>query len=139
MKKIFIFVIIFISIYLISCGRRKNAEEFQEPLTMEELTAITTAEDSNEFGPQIEQTEPQNEANSVASVLESLPPPGPYKPTAFQIQRALNNAGYYVGKVDGKIGPVTKKAIEEFQKARGLKVDGIIGPKTWEELGKYLD
>ena len=54
------------------------------------------------------------------------------------IQRALKNAGFYTGAIDGKIGPKTKKAIEEFQKTKGLKVDGKVGPKTWEELEKYL-
>lgn len=54
------------------------------------------------------------------------------------IQVALKNAGLYTGAIDGKIGPKTKKAIEEFQKARGLKVDGKVGPKTWAELEKYL-
>ena len=31
---------------------------------------------------------------------------------------------------DGKFGPGTKKAVEEFQKANGLPVDGIAGPAT---------
>jgi peptidoglycan hydrolase-like protein with peptidoglycan-binding domain len=33
---------------------------------------------------------------------------------------------------------MTRKAIEEFQKATGLVVDGKIGPKTWALLGVYL-
>ncbi|MCX5716492.1 MAG: peptidoglycan-binding domain-containing protein, partial [Candidatus Omnitrophica bacterium] len=44
-----------------------------------------------------------------------------------QIQTALKNAGLYIGQIDGKIGPLTKKAIEEFQKSNGLKVDGKVG------------
>jgi peptidoglycan hydrolase-like protein with peptidoglycan-binding domain len=54
------------------------------------------------------------------------------------IQKALKNAGFYTGSVDGKIGPKTKKAVEEFQKSKGLKADGKVGPKTWIELEKYL-
>ena len=54
------------------------------------------------------------------------------------VQAALKNAGFYAGSVDGKMGPKTKKAIEEFQKAKGLKADGKVGPKTWAELEKYL-
>ncbi|MDO8525938.1 MAG: peptidoglycan-binding domain-containing protein [Candidatus Omnitrophota bacterium] len=54
------------------------------------------------------------------------------------IQRALKNAGFYAGSVDGKIGPRTKKAIEEFQRSKGLKADGKVGPMTWAELEKYL-
>ena len=55
-----------------------------------------------------------------------------------EIQTALKNAGFYAGAIDGKIGPKTKNAIEEFQKAKGLKADGKVGPKTWAELEKYL-
>ncbi|UCD15068.1 MAG: peptidoglycan-binding protein [Candidatus Omnitrophota bacterium] len=55
-----------------------------------------------------------------------------------QIQRALKNAGFDPGPVDGRKGAKTNKAIKSFQKARSLKADGVIGPKTWEELRKYL-
>ncbi|MFA6320527.1 MAG: peptidoglycan-binding domain-containing protein [Candidatus Omnitrophota bacterium] len=54
------------------------------------------------------------------------------------IQKALKNAGFYTGSIDGKLGPKTQKAVEEFQKSVGLKVDGKVGPKTWAELEKYL-
>ncbi len=55
-----------------------------------------------------------------------------------QIQRALKNAGCYDGSIDGNIGPKTKAAIIKFQRAKGLKTDGIIGKKTSAELNKYL-
>lgn len=55
-----------------------------------------------------------------------------------QIQAALKAAGFYQGNVDGKIGPASKKAIEAFQTANGLKADGKVGPKTWAALEKYL-
>lgn len=56
----------------------------------------------------------------------------------MQIQTALKNANLYFGEVDGKMGPLTRKAVEEFQKMKGLKVDGKVGPATWGELQKYL-
>ena len=55
-----------------------------------------------------------------------------------QIQMALKKAGFYKGEIDGKIGHQTRVAIQSFQKAKGLDPDGIVGPKTWEELSKYL-
>jgi peptidoglycan hydrolase-like protein with peptidoglycan-binding domain len=55
-----------------------------------------------------------------------------------QIQAALKNAGLYSGEIDGKMGPQTKKAIKTFQKFKGIKVDGLVDIKTWEELRKYL-
>jgi len=58
--------------------------------------------------------------------------------TIKQVQRALKNAGFYKGSVDGKMGPSTRKAIREFQKANGLKADGRVGKETWSELSKHL-
>ncbi len=55
-----------------------------------------------------------------------------------QIQRALKKAGFYKGEIDGKIGSKTKEAIMKFQKAHGLKADGIAGKRTSAELNKYL-
>ena len=54
------------------------------------------------------------------------------------VQKALKNAGFYKGSVDGKIGQQTKKAIENFQRQHNLTADGVIGRRTWEELKVYL-
>jgi murein L,D-transpeptidase YcbB/YkuD len=54
------------------------------------------------------------------------------------IQKALKNAGFYSGEIDGKIGKMTRKAVREFQASEGLKVDGIVGKKTWARLQSYL-
>lgn len=56
-----------------------------------------------------------------------------------QVQLALKKAGFYKGDIDGKKGPRTKEAIRAFQKARGLKVDGVVGKATWQALSRYLD
>ncbi|MBM3246648.1 MAG: peptidoglycan-binding protein, partial [Candidatus Omnitrophica bacterium] len=109
--------------------------EMQEPLSMEALSTLNTeAKVSGEA-----KAPAMQPAAQAAATLEPLPPAGPYKPTAMEIQTALKNANYYTGAIDGKIGPMTKKAIEEFQKANGLKADGKIGPKTWAVLGTYLN
>ena len=55
-----------------------------------------------------------------------------------QIQTALKAAGLYNGSIDGKIGPATKRAIEQFQTQNNLKADGKVGPQTWAALEKYL-
>jgi peptidoglycan hydrolase-like protein with peptidoglycan-binding domain len=36
--------------------------------------------------------------------------------------------------VDGVFGPVTYRAVVEFQESYDLTADGIIGPKTWQAL-----
>ena len=59
--------------------------------------------------------------------------------SARELQRALKAAGVYSGKVDGKVGALTKAAVVEFQKAHSLKADGIVGQKTWNELKVYLN
>ncbi|HAZ09683.1 MAG: hypothetical protein A2047_03370 [Omnitrophica bacterium GWA2_41_15] len=60
------------------------------------------------------------------------------KPSVQDIQQALKNADLYEGKIDGILGPNTRKAIEAFQSQNGLKVDAKAGPKTWQKLKEYL-
>ncbi|MDP2653548.1 MAG: peptidoglycan-binding domain-containing protein [Candidatus Omnitrophota bacterium] len=60
------------------------------------------------------------------------------KPGAQDIQQSLKNAGFYDGSVDGVIGPLTRRAIREFQEQNSLTADGKVGPKTWEKLAPYL-
>ena len=54
-----------------------------------------------------------------------------------EIQACLKNAGFYDGAADGLKGRKTRKAIKAFQKANGLRADGVVGKKTWEALEKY--
>ena len=61
------------------------------------------------------------------------------KPTAQDIQQALKNGNFYQGKVDGVLGPKTKKAVENFQEQNNLKVDGKAGPQTWQKLKTYYN
>ncbi len=61
------------------------------------------------------------------------------KPTPYDVQQALKNAGLYQGPVDGKPGPRTKSAIREFQRTQGLHADGVVGKRTWEKLSPYLE
>lgn len=51
------------------------------------------------------------------------------------LQEALHSAGFDCGKIDGIFGDKTKAAVIAFQKARGLKVDGIVGKQTVTKLG----
>ena len=50
------------------------------------------------------------------------------------VQAALLELGYNVGKVDGKLGSKTKAAIKAFQKTKHLSVDGKVSPKLLEQL-----
>lgn len=150
MKK-FIFIILALGLvaYLVGCGKKQQPiSETQEPISIEELgrlntSAQTTPEVATKTAPEVTVTPssavPPAETKGQGVELEQLPPSGPYKPATRQIQTALKNAGYYMGIIDGKKGPQTKKAIEDFQKANGLEADGKVGLKTWAVLGKYLN
>ncbi len=145
MKKMgFIILALAIGVCLWGCSKKESSEELtQEPMSMESLSTMSTTETkaaAPEMKPEVKVMPVQPAAATQAEpALEPLPPSGPYKPTASEIQTALTNAGYYSGKVDGKIGPKTKKAVEEFQKANGLQADGKVGPKTWAALSKHLN
>ena len=52
----------------------------------------------------------------------------------FAIQNGLIAKGYEIGEVDGVLGSKTRAAIREFQKSKGLKVDGFPTPKILELL-----
>lgn len=50
------------------------------------------------------------------------------------VQTRLKELGYYTGKVDGKFGASSVKALEAFQQNNGLKVDGAAGSDTYAVL-----
>lgn len=51
-----------------------------------------------------------------------------------ELQKKLNQLGYSVGTADGKFGTKTQTAVKNFQKEHGLKVDGLAGTSTINEL-----
>jgi hypothetical protein len=56
-------------------------------------------------------------------------------PDVEQLQQKLKELGHYTGAVDGRFGALTKNAVMNYQRAQGLVVDGIAGPKTLGALG----
>lgn len=56
-------------------------------------------------------------------------------PDVKAVQERLVDLGYYKGRVDGVFDPATANAVVAFQKSRGLKADGVVGPDTWSALG----
>ena len=52
-----------------------------------------------------------------------------------QVQSRLNKLGYWCGTADGIFVVNTRSAVRRFQSAKGLSVDGIVGPKTYSALG----
>jgi peptidoglycan hydrolase-like protein with peptidoglycan-binding domain len=56
-------------------------------------------------------------------------------PTVRWAQYLLVRRTLSDNQIDGIFGPVTKTAVEQFQRDSRLTVDGIVGPATWAALG----
>lgn len=74
--------------------------------------------------------------------------PGPICPTirkgssgefVIVLQEILVDLAYDIGPsgVDGKFGAKTEAAVKLFQAKHGLTADGIVGPRTWQQLLIY--
>ncbi|MBM7112131.1 peptidoglycan-binding domain-containing protein [Archangium primigenium] len=60
--------------------------------------------------------------------------PGMSGPAVRSLQDKLRTAGFNPGTSDGKYGPRTESAVRDFQRSRGLQVDGIAGRRTMAAL-----
>lgn len=117
-------------VFIFGCN---NAQKPQDTLTLQNedasLTTIVSVDDKAAL-------------NAAQKTLDAAIPAAnlvvPESPSEKDIQVALKGAGLYDGEIDGKIGPKTKKAIEDFQANNGLTADGKVGPKTWEKLKAYF-
>jgi hypothetical protein len=66
------------------------------------------------------------------SLQLTLPPVA----TTIGLQARLKNLGYFVGPLDGKIGPITQNAIAGFQRDNGLPVSGMPDDRTRQQVVK---
>jgi len=143
MKKVVLLVMLIVFAVCFAGCAKKDTEtsDSLEAVSMETLTATVNTTQTLRRAQSSVLPPGQPAQRGVAQAIKEppLPPQGPYKPTAREIQAALKNAGYYRGNVDGKVGPLTKKAIQEFQESNGLQADGKVGAKTWALLGKYAN
>ncbi len=53
----------------------------------------------------------------------------------LRVQKKLKELGYDPGQTDGIYGKKTERAVKRFQKASGLKADGVVGKLTYTALG----
>ncbi|NJO19471.1 MAG: peptidoglycan-binding protein [Spirulinaceae cyanobacterium RM2_2_10] len=85
--------------------------------------------------------------NTWAALFSNTPPPStvplapgvlrPDSPPAAieRVQRALLRQGYAIANLGfGRFGPNTTEAVKQFQRDRGLRPDGIVGPRTQAAL-----
>lgn len=52
------------------------------------------------------------------------------------VQKHLADGGFYAGEIDGIFGPITAKALKEFQLSVNLTVNGIVDKETFTYLGR---
>jgi N-acetyl-anhydromuramyl-L-alanine amidase AmpD len=82
---------------------------------------------------------------ALARPVEGAPLLKPAPPTlrrgalgwqVIRLQRLLRQQGMLPepAPIDGDFGPLTETAVKAFQELRGLEVDGIVGPLTWQAL-----
>ncbi len=54
------------------------------------------------------------------------------------LQKDLTTLGFYYGDITGHFGTMTEKAVEKFQKSRGMTQDGVVGEKTLAAIASAL-
>ena len=80
-------------------------------------------------------------AKFVEACKDTVVRKGDRGPVVEFLQTQLDKDGYRLSNgrkpgagIDGHFGKVTNKAVKQFQKDEGLKVDGVVGPNTWNTL-----
>jgi len=82
------------------------------------------------------------QGTAIATGVSAEPAPAqvPVEPSPERIervralQRQLGQLGLEPGPADGHYGPITTAAVERFQRAEALPVDGVVGPLTADRL-----
>ena len=91
---------------------------------------------------QLSKTIQERKKREITPKVVSKPTPKPTKTgreEVKKIQKALKRAGYDPGPIDGKIGPLTRNALQEFQKENGLPVTGKADASTMKLLQEYME
>lgn len=70
----------------------------------------------------------------MSSALKLYMHRGDHSAKVADVQTRLRLQGIAVHDDGGEFGASTEHAVREFQQRRGVLVDGIVGPHTWEEL-----
>jgi peptidoglycan hydrolase-like protein with peptidoglycan-binding domain len=140
---VLVLVVVFGLTTFIGCNKKKKDDAADlNGVSTENVVSVT---DSSTQNTDMTNSVPVVVENAAATTdvpepaMAAAPADVTGKPTNEQIQQALKGAGLYDGKVDGKIGPKTKKAIEAFQSQNGLTPDGKVGRKTWKALSAFLN
>ena len=136
MKKYCLVILVsLLTVYISACSGEKPAEVGEYPAETPVTVTQEPGQTAGTAGVQVPEADisVSGEMESAGEDLTEF-----VRPSNEEIQAALKNAGFYTGAIDGKIGPMSQKAIEDFQQQNGLEVDGKVGRKTWSVLKSYL-
>ncbi|MGN0779815.1 MAG: peptidoglycan-binding protein [Aristaeellaceae bacterium] len=108
--------------------------------------STTTAGTSGTITVTTSTAKPVNTIATITAKPTNTPAPATSTPTPSSLKRGmsgqlvrdlqkrLKELGYYTGSVDGDFGAATEAAVQEFQQANGLTVDGKAGTNTLNKL-----
>src|ERR1700722_18869192 len=129
------FVLVLVAVFalttFIGCNKKKkeDADDLNGVAT-ENVMSVTDNSQNGDMSNSVPVVVENASTAASTDVAEPAIAPAPAdvtdKPTPKEIQQALKNAGLYDGKIDGHMGPKSKKAIEAFQTQNGLKADGKV-------------
>ena len=82
---------------------------------------------------------PQTKAALASAQTKSSGSSSALSSAAVQtLQKDLTRLGYFSGPITGFYGSLTTAAVKQFQKAAGLKADGVCGPQSAAALTRRL-
>ena len=86
------------------------------------------------YRPAYEGAEKETETGGACKVELRIVQRGSTGADVKALQALLVGYGYDPNGVDGIFGPGCQAAVKRYQKAKGLAVDGCVGPATWSKL-----
>ncbi len=116
---------------------RKAVKKFQRDKNLV-VDGIIGLGPSGKTGPAIEAAHESLRTNASTSVT-AIKMGSTEKRIILSYQKVLKALGYYTGALDGLFGPLTKKAVVNFQKANGLTADGVIDLPPSGETGQAIE
>lgn len=76
---------------------------------------------------------PSSSPTQTTRLTETTIYPWDEGPAVVRLQEMLYAHGFRL-KIDGSFGSLTEAAVKSYQRRQGLRVDGVVGPKTWAAL-----
>ena len=100
------------------------------------LAANAPSQPQQPSNPAQQQSQAQQGQNTQASNQQTISPQSLSRGEIKQMQTALNNDGFKVGRPDGKWGPRTSQAAQKFAQSKGIQSQkGRLNENTLAQLG----